>query len=310
MYGEKMKNLLLGGAGFIGQHLAIRLLEDGHSVTAIDNLKTSTIDLNNFSKYGNRFIFIEEDLSQINSSYFLSIAEGHDQIYHLAGSVGVENVDKNPRETLYNNIFMATNLTPLFGQLGIPVLFTSTSEVYGEGPFIEDSPAQINANKLRWGYASAKLTSEFMLRACGCPFTIVRLFNVVGIGQSSSIGMVLPRFVEAAKNGSDLIVYGDGKQVRSFCHISDAVSALISVSKIHGELFNIGTDNFLTIEQLAETVINASKSSSKIKYVPYEEAFSNQHADIIKRLPDTTKIKKAIGFLPKYNIEDVIKDML
>jgi len=305
-----MNILILGGAGFIGQHLAHKLLKSGNAVTVIDNLKTSKINLADFADYKDRFIFHEADLTTVDESDFMWWADGVDQIYHLAGSVGVENVDKNPKETLYNNVLMATKLIPLFEALNVPVLFTSTSEVYGEGPFSEDDPAHIQANKLRWGYASAKLTTEFMLRACGCPFTIVRLFNVVGPGQSGNIGMVLPRFIEAAKNNLDLIVYGNGEQIRSFCHVEDAVDALINLSTIHGELFNIGTNDFTTIKNLAERVIKISSSNSKIQYVPYERAFSKEHADINKRLPDVSKLTKFINFLPKYNIDDIIKDML
>jgi len=305
----------LGGAGFIGQHLTKALfdLKERHvGVTVIDNLKTSTKEgLEQFKEHKNLYRFIEADLTTINDNEFLKIARKHDKIFHLAGSVGVENVDRDPSGTLFNNLALANKLIPLFQQLNRHVTFASTSEIYGEGPFNEEDNASIGpSSKLRWGYASAKLTTEFMIRASNFPYTLVRFFNVVGPGQLGDYGMVLPRMVYAAKNNKDLIVYGDGKQVRSFCHVSDAVDALIKLSDTNGELFNIGNDKPSTIIELAERVIELSGSQSKIKLVPYEQAFSKQHGDIYRRVPDLTKIKQAIGYDPKHTLDDIIKDML
>ena len=233
------------------------------------------------------------------------------RIYHLAGSVGVEHIDKHPSETLFNNIALSNKLIPIFKQAKRPVVFASTSEIYGEGPFHEEANASIGpSSKLRWGYATAKLMTEFMLRASGVQHSIVRFFNVVGPGQLGDYGMVLPRFVQAAKEGNDLVVYGTGNQVRSFCHVIDAVGALIKVADIDGELFNIGNDSPITIKELAERVIDISGSSSKIVHVPYEEAFSKHHGDINRRVPDLTKLKNHIGYAPKYSLDDIIKDML
>lgn len=305
----------MGGAGFIGQHLTKALfdLKERHvGVTVIDNLKTSTKEgLEQFKEHKNLYRFIEADLTTINDNEFLKIARKHDKIFHLAGSVGVENVDRDPSGTLFNNLALANKLIPLFQQLNRHVTFASTSEIYGEGPFNEEDNASIGpSSKLRWGYASAKLTTEFMIRASNFPYTLVRFFNVVGPGQLGDYGMVLPRMVYAAKNNKDLIVYGDGKQVRSFCHVSDAVDALIKLSDTNGELFNIGNDKPSTIIELAERVIELSGSQSKIKLVPYEQAFSKQHGDIYRRVPDLTKIKQAIGYDPKHTLDDIIKDML
>jgi UDP-glucose 4-epimerase len=310
-----MNYLILGGAGFIGQHLTKALfdLKERHvGVTVIDNLKTSTKEgLEQFKEHKNLYRFIEADLTTINDNEFLKIARKHDKIFHLAGSVGVENVDRDPSGTLFNNLALANKLIPLFQQLNRHVTFASTSEIYGEGPFNEEDNASIGpSSKLRWGYASAKLTTEFMIRASNFPYTLVRFFNVVGPGQLGDYGMVLPRMVYAAKNNKDLIVYGDGKQVRSFCHVSDAVDALIKLSDTNGELFNIGNDKPSTIIELAERVIELSGSQSKIKLVPYEQAFSKQHGDIYRRVPDLTKIKQAIGYDPKHTLDDIIKDML
>jgi UDP-glucose 4-epimerase len=312
-----MNYLILGGAGFIGQNLTEALFKkfrkEQTGITVIDNLKTSNREsLEKFKHYKNLYRFIEADLTTIDDQEFLKIARKHHKIYHLAGSVGVEHIDKDPSGTLFNNLALANKLIPLFQQLrNRNVTFASTSEIYGNGPFNEEDDARIGpSSKLRWGYASAKLTTEFMIRASSFPYNIVRLFNVVGPGQLPDYGMVLPRFINAAKKNEDLIVYGDGSQVRSFCHVDDAVDALIGIADIEGELFNIGNEQPITIKQLAERVIELSGSSSKIVYVPYEQVFSKQHGDILHRVPDISKIKNAIGYEPKKNLDDIIKDML
>ena len=307
-----MNNLLLGGAGFIGQHLTHELLRTRQArVTVIDNLKTSKINLDDFAQYKNLFEFIEADLTDVNDKEFIRVVQKHHRVFHLAGSVGVEYIDKNPADTMYNNLSLAHKLVPLLEQSRRPVIFASTSEIYGNGPFAETDQANIATDKLRWGYATAKLMTEFMLRANKShPTTVVRFFNVVGPGQLGDYGMVLPRFVEAAKAGAPLTVHGDGHQVRSFCHVNDAIKALIKVAAIPNETFNIGNDQPVTIKELAETVIKVYGSSSEIVTVPYHEAFSNQHGDIKTRIPDITKLRSAIGYEPKYSLEDIIKDML
>lgn len=307
-----MNNLLLGGAGFIGQHLAHKLLKTRmERVTIIDNLATSRINLDDFAEYKNLFKFVEADLITMESDELLGHMKDHHRIFHLAGSVGVEHIDKNPSETLHNNIALSNKLVPLFQRAKRHVTFASTSEIYGDGPFNEEDNASIGpSSKLRWGYATAKLMTEFMLRAGTCPFSIVRFFNVVGPGQLPDYGMVLPRFIEAAKNNQDIIVYGTGEQVRSFCHIDDAIGALIKVSGTNGELFNIGNDEPVTINQLAARVVELSGSSSQIVHVPYEKAFSKHHGDINVRVPDLTKIKAVLDYRPTYTLDDIIKSML
>ena len=306
-----MNNLILGGAGFIGQHLTHELLKTRQArVTIIDNLKTSKINLDEFAEYKNLFEFIEADLTDVNDKELVRIIQKHHRVFHLAGSVGVEYIDKHPSETMMNNLTLAQKLVPVFEQARRPVIFASTSEVYGNGPFAETDQANIATDKLRWGYATAKLMTEFMLRANKHPTTIVRFFNVVGPGQLGDYGMVLPRFVQAAKEGRDLIVHGDGKQIRSFCHVNDAVRALIKVAAIPNEIFNIGNDTPTTIQHLAERVVEVSGASSKVVNIPYEQAFSNQHGDIRVRVPDISKLRSAIGYEPKYDLEAIIKDML
>ena len=304
--------MLLGGAGFIGQHLAHRLLRTRQErVTIIDNLKTSKINLDDFAEHKNLFEFIEADITQMDDNELLKLFSKNHRIYHLAGSVGVEYIDKYPSETLFNNVALNNKLLPLFQRANKHVIFSSTSEIYGDGPFYEEANASIGpSSKMRWGYATSKLMMEFMIRGSNFPYTIVRFFNVVGPGQLGDYGMVLPRFVQAAKEGKDLVVYGSGEQIRCFCHVNDAVEALVKVSGINGELFNIGNDSPVTINKLAERVIELSKSSSKIVRVPYEQAFSSNHGDINVRIPDLTKLKQHIKYIPINHLDNIIKDML
>jgi UDP-glucose 4-epimerase len=309
-----MNHLILGGAGFIGRHLTHTLFNQRErhvGVTVIDNLATSSDPREEFAVHKNLYRFIEGDLTAMSEDELLQIVRKHDKIWHLAGSVGVEHIDKDPSGTLFNNIALNNKLIPFFQKAKRHVVFSSTSEIYGNGPFHEEANASIGpSSKLRWGYATAKLMTEFQIRASNFPFTLVRFFNVTGPGQLGDYGMVLPRFVNAAKRNEDLIIYGSGTQVRSFCHVKDAMNALLKVSTVNGELFNIGNDQPVTINQLAERVIELSGSSSKIVHVPYEQAFSKNHGDIDMRVPDLSKIKTVTGYMPAYDLDSIIKDML
>ena len=297
-----MKYLLLGGAGFIGTHLAKRLIKEGNDVTIIDSLVTS-----NAPDYPVNFIHADIRFLDTLESY---IADA-DTIYFLAGSVGVAHIDKHPTETLDNNLGLMNTLVPLFEKHQKPVIFSSTSEVYGDGPFSEDNNLSIGPpTKLRWAYACAKLMTEFKLAASTFPYVIFRFFNVVGPGQLGDYGMVLPRFINAAKNNEDLVVYGHGQQVRSFCHVDDAVEYMRRLETTYGEIFNLGTGEPITILELAHKVKELSGSQSNITLVPYKEAFSDQHGDIIKRVPILTKLKYFSGYMPAHDIETIIKDML
>ena len=312
-----MNILILGGAGFIGQHLSHKLLdgdehfgERNNRVVVIDNLATSEIDLDGFKQYKNLYQFIEGDIATMEDRELLKLFRKADKIYHLAGSVGVEHIDKDPSGTLFNNIDIMNKLIPLFQKANTHVSFASTSEVYGEGPFNEEDNASIGpSSKLRWGYATAKLMMEFMIRASKFPYTIIRFFNVVGPGQTGKYGMVLPRFVDAAKSGANLIIYGDGKQVRSFCHVKDAIAGILLASNTNGELYNIGNDTPTSMNDLAKAVLGEIYTESSMEYRPYEKDFSKEHGDIYYRVPDITKLKE-LGYEPKYVLKDIIRDML
>lgn len=307
-----MNNLILGGAGFIGQHLTHKLLKSRQQrVTIIDNLSTGKINLDEFSEYKNLFSFIHSDVQNVEDKELLKLMRDNNRIFHFAGSVGVEHIDKDPSGTLFNNNSLTNKLIPLFKESKRHVIFSSTSEVYGNGPFNEENFCNIGpSSKLRWGYAASKLMTEFLLNASGVPYTVLRFFNIVGPGQLPDYGMVLPKFIKAAKNNEDLIVYGTGEQIRCFFHIDDATDAIIKCVNFKNELFNVGNDQPTTINELAKKVVEISGSNSKIIHVPYEEVFSKNYDDIQKRIPDTTKLKQKTGFKPKKSLENIIQDML
>lgn len=293
-----MKYLLLGGAGFIGTHLAKRLLKDEHTVTIIDSCITS-------SKPNYDVDFINADLTTYNINDLDVLISKYDIVYFLAGSVGVSNIVNNPKSTVRNNLGLTLRLIPLFEKHNKKVVFASTSEVYGEGPFSEDNNLSIGpSTNLRWSYACAKLMTEFMITTSSFPYTIVRFFNVTGPGQLGDYGMVLPRFIKAATAGEDLVVHDQGQQIRSFCHVSDAVTMLLQVEKIDREIFNIGNDIPVTIKELADKVIELSGSTSSIAYIP------TPHSDISTRVPVLSKIRNAIDYKITHGLDDIIKDML
>lgn len=299
-----MKYLILGGAGFIGTHVAKALKELGHSVTIIDSLDTSSTPIDTGVN-----LFVSGNILDMDIEPYI---ENTDVIYFLAGSVGVKYIDENPRKTFDNNFGLMNKLVPLFEKHQKKVIFSSTSEVYGDGPFSESNALRIGApEKLRWSYAAVKLMTEFYFANCSFPYVVYRFFNVTGPGQLSDYGMVLPRFIKAAKAGEDLVVYGEGNQVRSFCHIDDAVQLMIEAEKYDRETFNIGSPgNSITIAELAQKVIDITGSTSKIRYVPHDQAFTKNHGDIQHRIPDLTKILEHTDYIPVKTVEDIIRDSL
>lgn len=296
-----MRYLILGGAGFIGSHLAKRLISQGHDVVIVDSLVTSLRP--NFD-----VDFVLGDIQSIDIQPYI---KNCDIVYFLAGSVGVSHIDQHPTETLDNNLELMNTLIPLFEKYQKKVIFSSTSEVYGNGPFLESGNLSIGPpTKLRWAYAAAKLMTEFKIAASTFPYIIYRFFNVVGPEQLGDYGMVLPRFIQAAKDGQDVEVYGTGAQVRSFCHVNDAVNIMLELETVDNEIFNLGNDQPITIHNLAKRVVELSVSKSKIRLVPYEDVFSKHHGDIIHRLPDLTKLRSFSKHQLKYSIDDIVKDML
>ena len=296
-----MKYLILGGAGFIGQNLAKRLIKTGNEVIIIDSLFTS-------HKPNLNCEFVFGDITKIDIEKYIKESP---IVYFLAGSVGVDMIVNQPQECLTNNVDLITTLFPLFKKYKPKVIFSSTSEVYGDGPFNESSSLSIGSpENLRWSYAASKLLTEFYITSGNFPYIIARFFNIVGPGQLPHFGMVLPRFIKAAKNNEDLIVHGDGSQVRSFCHIEDTINILLQIQDLEEHIFNIGNDEPITIKELAEKVIQLSDSKSQIKFVDPKQIYTENYVDINKRIPDLTKLKRTIIHTNKYSIDDIIKSLL
>jgi len=307
--------LITGGAGFIGSHLAERLLADGKSVVIIDDLSTGA--LRNLAT-----VTPHPKLRVIESR--VSTCPGLDQIvadasyiFHLAAAVGVELVVQSPIRTIETNLHESEIILATAARHGVPLLFASTSEVYGKSTaptFREDADLLIGPPTLgRWSYACSKLMDEFLalayLRERQLPVTIVRLFNTVGPRQTGRYGMVLPRFVEAAQAGRPLRIYGDGQQSRCFCHVLDTVEALVRLQRCEasvGEVVNVGIQDEVTVRALAETVIQQLDSPSTIELIPYADAYAPGFEDMRRRRPDLTKLQRFTGFLPQRSLSEII----
>jgi UDP-glucose 4-epimerase len=315
-----MRALITGGAGFIGSHLAEYLLEKGFKkITIIDNLSTGRQDnIMNIIKNKN-VEFVSGNI--IDSKLIDKKIAMSDIIFHLAAVVGVKLVLEEPVKTIITNISGTERVLSIAQKYNKKVLIASTSEVYGKGvkvPFSENDDILMGpTTKSRWSYACSKAIDEFLALAyfqeSKLPVIIVRLFNTVGPRQSERYGMVLPNFVKQALTGKDITVYGDGSQTRSFCHVKDVVTALHKLAftdKAVGQVFNVGNDEEVSIKELAERVKDMSNSSSKIVFLPYNKVYSSGFDEIPRRIPDITKLKQTIGFVPKYSINDIIIDTI
>lgn len=314
-----MKILITGGAGFIGSHLAERLLADGHKVSIIDNLSTGRLEnIESFKEHPNFSYTIG---SILNRELLESLVNGVDQIFHLAAAVGVKYIIENPLLSLKTNIVGTDNILELANKYKAKVLITSTSEIYGKSeqvPFAEQDDRLLGSTHIsRWGYSCSKAIDEFMalafFREKRLPVVIVRCFNTVGPRQMGQYGMVLPKFIKAALLDQPIVVYGTGKQTRCFADVSDVVEAfvlLMNSPNCEGEIFNVGTTESISIEDLAVKVRTMCQSKSKIEYMKYEDAFEEGFEDMMNRMPDLTKIKESIGYEPKMCLDDIITRMI
>lgn len=315
-----MHILITGGAGFIGTHLTRVLLERGDRVSVLDNLSTGNIDNIKALSHHPLYSFAIDDLS--NALVLDRLASQADAIVHLAAAVGVQLVVERPTETIETNVLGTHAVLKTAQRYRCRTLIASTSEVYGKGvklPFAEDDDLLLGASsRSRWSYAASKLLDEFLglaaHREYGLPVTIVRFFNTVGPGQTGRYGMVVPRFVRAALKGESIPVYGDGQQTRCFCHVRDAVCALVKLLDIpdqtSGEIYNIGSSQEVTINELAKRVIERTESESSIQYIPYSEAYAPGFEDMRRRVPDTTKIQRTIGWKPRHDLNQVLDDVI
>lgn len=308
--------LVTGGAGFIGGHLVERLLNDGQAVVVLDDLSTGQRD--NLAAVTNhpQLRFIEAKISTCRE--LAEVVTNASAIFHLAAAVGVDLVVKSPIHVLATNLHETEVLLEAAAKHRVPTLVASTSEVYGKSEkpaFSEDDDLLIGPPQhARWGYACSKLMDEFLALAYAkereLPVTIVRLFNTVGPRQTGRYGMVLPRFIAAARKNEPLKVFGDGQQSRCFCFVLDTVEALVRLMNTpaaRGQIFNIGNTEEVTIQQLAERVIEAMGSKSKLEFLPYEKAYAPGFDDMRRRKPVVEKLERTIGFRPRTPLLEIIQ---
>jgi UDP-glucose 4-epimerase len=315
-----MNVLITGGAGFIGSHLAESLLSRGDDVYIIDNLSTgSPKNIERIKKNKRCHVVID---SILNEAVTKELVGKCDHIYHLAAAVGVRLIMENPVETIETNVLGTEVVLRAAGLFKRKVLISSTSEVYGKAMDIQDGSGTLReendlllgpTSKRRWAYACSKALDEFLALAYyderGLPVIIARLFNTVGPRQTGRYGMVIPTFVELALAGRALPVFGDGNQSRSFTHVQDVISAMIALMecrRAEGQVFNIGSGEEITINELAKKVIDFTKSSSPIEHIPYERVYGKGFEDMERRYPDLTKIEEFIGYSSNKNIDDIV----
>jgi UDP-glucose 4-epimerase len=308
--------IVTGGAGFIGSHLVERLLRDGKRVVVIDDLSTGNLE--NLGAVENRdeLRVIGQKISEC--AELPELMARAESVYHLAAAVGVELVVKRPIHVIETNLHETEILLETAAPHRVPVLITSTSEVYGKSQksdFSEEDDLIIGPpHQSRWSYACSKLMDEFLALAFaqerGLPVTLVRVFNTVGPRQTGRYGMVLPRFIAAAKAGTPLQVYGDGQQSRCFCYVLDTVEALVRLQHnptSRGEIFNIGGGEEISILKLAELVIATLHSGARIEFIPYSQAYAPGFDDMRRRKPLTDKLARFTGFKPETTLREIIR---
>lgn len=311
-----MKVLITGGAGFIGSHLTERLLERGDEVTAIDDLSTGSLRNLHAVRNNPRFRFVQDDVR--NSQVMHLLVEQCDMVYHLAAAVGVQLIVEQPVHTIETNIHGSEVVLNIANKFRKPVLIASTSEVYGKSekvPFKEDDDTVLGATRFsRWSYACSKAIDEFLGLAYhqqfDLPVVVVRFFNTVGPRQTGQYGMVIPRFVESALRNEPIKIYGTGKQARCFGYVGDVVGAVIDLmhsKEAPGRVYNIGSTEEVTIDQLADRVIELTGSKSCKEYISYEEAYGRPFDDMMRRIPCLDRIKSIIGYQPKTPLKEILR---
>src|SRR5437868_14852507 len=314
-----MRVLITGGAGFIGSHLAERHLERGDEVYILDDLSTGSIDNINHLKTDPRFNYNIDSVT--NWHLTAELVDRCDLIYHLAAAVGVRLIVESPVRTIETNIRGTEIVLSLAAKKRKRVLIASTSEVYGKRevvPFREDDDLVMGpTSKGRWSYACSKAIDEFLAIAYWkekrVPTVIVRLFNTVGPRQTGRYGMVIPNFVQQALAEQDITVYGDGSQTRCFTHVNDVVGTLIQVAehpRALGEVYNIGSDHEVTILELASKIKKLTGTESRIVFKPYDEAYEEGFEDMMRRVPDISKIRALVGYKPRADLNDILASVI
>jgi UDP-glucose 4-epimerase len=311
-----VKVLITGGAGFIGSHLCDALVAKGEEVVILDNLSTGS--KNNIAHLEGKIQVFQGDIRDQN--LVESLIKDCDLVLHMAAALGVENILENPVESISTNYQGSEIILKATVKYNKRILISSTSEIYGKNPkqLLSETDDRIigTPQKLRWSYSDAKALEEAAAHhyyvTKNLPVTTVRFFNTVGPRQSGKYGMVIPRFVESALSDNPVKIFGDGTQSRVFCHVTDTVKAIILLlesSKAIGEVFNIGGIEEISIRHLAEKVIKLTKSNSIINFTPYTDAYGTGYEDMIKRVPDISKIHKYVGWSPKVSLDQIILDV-
>jgi len=311
-----MKVFITGGAGFIGSHLCDALVAEGEEVTILDNLSTGS--KKNLAHLEGKIQVFQGDIR--DQKLVESLVEDCDLVLHMAAALGVDNILENPIESISTNYHGSEVVLNAATKYDKRIVIASTSEIYGKNPkqpLSETDDRVIGApQKFRWTYSDAKALEEATAHALflknNLRVTTVRLFNTVGPRQTGKYGMVLPRFVKAAKNNELLNIHGDGKQSRVFCHVKDSVSAIIKLTQLDnsvGQVFNIGGLEEISILNLANLVIKLTGSKSTLSLIPYSEAYSNGYEDMKRRVPDITKIRNFTGWEPKNSLSNIISDI-
>ncbi len=311
-----MQNLLVtGGAGFIGSHLVERLLEDGASVTVLDDLSSGSLANLGRVRSHPRFRFVRGSVT--DRAALDEAAAGRDRIFHLAAVVGVRRAVEQAVDAQRNLLHGTESVLECARSFGLPVVLASSSEVYGKGvsvPFHEDDDLRLGSPAhARWGYGAAKAMGEFLARsyqdAFGVRVAVVRLFNTIGPRQASTGGMVVPRFVRQALRGEPMTVYGDGEQRRCFTDVRDTVEALVRLARVpeaYASVVNVGSDHEVRILDLAHEVRVHCESSSEVRIVPYREAYPRGFEDVRRRVPDLSRLERWTGFRPSRPLGDTL----
>jgi len=314
-----MKVLITGGAGFIGSHLTGKLLNEGNKVSVIDNLSTGS--LKNISSYKANpdFAFVEGDIRQ--SELIEPLVQQCDVIYHLAAAVGVKLIAEDPVRTIETNIGGTEVVLNEANKYKKKILIASSSEVYGKSdtvPFCEEDDIVLGSTSVsRWSYACSKAIDEFLglafYQQYGLGVVICRFFNTIGPGQTGQYGMVVPRFVQSALKNEPIQICGTGKQTRCFSYVGDlieAITKLINCDKAMGKVYNIGTNEEISIEELADKVISRTGSKSKKEFVSYEQAYGRPIEDMMRRVPSIERIKSMIGWKPKTSLDQILDKII
>ena len=311
-----MRYLITGGAGFVGSHLAERLLNDGDSVVVIDDLSTGSIRNIQHLKERSTFDYVIDSI--FNRSVLAELIDDCDLVFHLGAAVGVKLIVESPVRTIETNVKGSEGVLELANKKKKKVVLASTSEVYGKStkiPFNEDDDLVMGPTvKGRWSYACSKAIDEFLAlaywREFKLPTVVARLFNTIGPRQSGHYGMVVPRFIGQAFRGENLTVYGSGKQSRCFTYVSDVVEWLVrlaSADEANGQVFNIGNPEEVTIADLASKIIELTGANVGIDYISYEKAYEEGFEDMERRVPDIRKVEAVTGYSPHTRLEQALR---